>query len=144
MNCTFRRMTANDLASVLEMNHTFRPDFVTEAGAAAFLADARNWLWAGVSEERIVAFAYGYALDRLDGRRMLYLHEVGVAEAHQRQGIGTAMLQALKDECREQGFHRIFLITHRCNTAANALYRKCGGEVSCDSGGNDTTYMFFL
>ena len=144
MNCTFRRMTANDLASVLEMNHTFRPDFITEAGASAFLADARNWLWAGVSEERIVAFAYGYALDRLDGRRMLYLHEVGVAETHQRQGIGTAMLQALKDECRERGFHRIFLITHRCNTAANALYRKCGGEVSHDSGGNDTTYMFFL
>ena len=144
MNCTFRRMTANDLASVLEMNDTFRPDFITEEGASAFLADSRSWLWAGIVEERIIAFAYGYALDRLDGRRMLYLHEVGVADAHQKHGIGTAMLQALKDECREQGFHRIFLITHQCNTAANALYHKCGGEVSCDSGGNDTTYMFFL
>ena len=144
MNCTFRRMTANDLAAVLEMNHTFRPDFITEAVACAFLTDHRNWLWAGITEERIIAFAYGYALDRLDGRRMLYLHEVGVAEAYHRQGIGTAMLQALKDECRKQGFHRIFLITHQYNTAANSLYRKCGGEVSCDSGGNDTTYMFFL
>ena len=144
MNCTFRRMTANDLASVLEMNDTFRPDFITEEGASAFLADSRSWLWAGIVEERIIAFAYGYALDRLDGRRMLYLHEIGVADAHQKQGIGTAMLQALKDECREQGFHRIFLIAHQCNTAANALYHKCGGEVSCDSGGNDTTYMFFL
>lgn len=144
MNCTFRRMTTNDLASVLEMNYTFRPNFITQEGASAFLADHRNWLWAGIAEARIIAFAYGYALDRLDGRRMLYLHEVGVAEEHQRQGTGTAMLQALKDECRKQGFHRIFLITHQCNTAANGLYRKCGGEVSSDSGGNDTTYMFFL
>ena len=54
------------------------------------------------------------------------------------------MLETLQDECRMQSFHRIFLIAHQCNTAANALYHKCSGEVSCDSGGNDTTYMFFL
>lgn len=144
MNCTFHRMTADDLATVLEMNRTFRPDFITREGASGFLADGRNWLWAGVTDGRIIAFAYGYTLDRLDGRRMLYLHEVGVADSYQRQGIGTAMLEAIKTECRAQGFHRIFLIAHRCNTAANALYRKCGGEVSCDSDGNDTTYIFFL
>lgn len=144
MNYTFRRVTTADLASVLEMNHTFRPGFITKGGASTFLADTRNWLWTGFKDGHIVAFSYGYALDRMDGRRMLYLHEVGVAREHQQKGIGTAMLQALKHECREQGFHRIFLITHQCNTAANALYRKCGGEVSCDSEGNDTTYMFFL
>ena len=37
-----------------------------------------------------------------------------------------------------------FLITDQSNTAANALYCKCGGEVSCDSSGKDTVYMFFL
>ena len=54
------------------------------------------------------------------------------------------MLQTLMSFCKELGFHRIFLITNQSNTAANALYRKCGGQVSCDSGGNDTVYMFFL
>lgn len=144
MNCTFRRLTVADLSAVLEMNHTFRDGFITAEGATAFLSDDRNWLWAGITEERIIAFAYGYALDRLDGRRMLYLHEVGVADPHQRQGIGKMMLEALKDACRVLGFHRIFLITSQDNTAANALYRKCGGEVSCDSAGHDVTYMFFL
>ena len=144
MNFSFRRMTANDLSAVLEMNHTFRPGFLTEDGAAAFLANDRSWLWAGLSDGHIIAFAYGYAMDRLDGRRMLYLHEVGVADAYQRQGVGTKMLAALKDECRAHGFHRIFLITDQCNAAANALYRKCSGEVSYSSGGNDTVYMFFL
>jgi len=144
MNCIFRRLAADDLPSVLEMNRTFRSGFLTEEGASVFLADTRNWLWVGMIDNRIIAFAYGYALDRLDGRRMLYLHEVGVSEEYQRQGIGTSLLETLKDECRMQSFHRIFLIAHQCNTAANALYRKCSGEVSCDSGGNDTTYMFFL
>nr|MBR4280627.1 GNAT family N-acetyltransferase [Clostridia bacterium] len=144
MDCTFRRLTAADLEAALEMNSTFRPGFITEEGASAFFSDDRNWLWAGMTDNHVVAFAYGYALHRLDGRKMLYLHEVGVAAVHQQQGIGTQMLQALKHECRELGFHRIFLITNQSNAAANALYRKCGGEVSCDSGGNDTVYMFFL
>ena len=144
MNCTFRRLTAADLPAALEMNSTFRPGFITEAGATAFLADERNWLWGGMIDDRIIAFAYGYAMTWLVGRRMLYLHEVGVAEVYQRQGIGTEMLQMLKNECKARGFHRIFLITDQSNSAANALYRKCGGEVSCDSGGNDTVYLFFL
>ena len=144
MNCTFRRLTVDDLSAVLEMNHTFRDGFITAEGATVFLADDRNWLWAGIAEERIIAFAYGYELNRLDGRCMLYLHEVGVADPHQRQGIGTMMLEALKEACRTLGFHRIFLITSQDNAAANALYRKCGGAVSCDSGGHDVTYMFFL
>lgn len=144
MNCTFRRLSTTDLPAVLEMNRTFRPDFISQAGAAAFLADDRNWLWAGMMDHHIIAFAYGYALDRLDGRRMLYLHEVGVADAYQRQHIGTEMLHALKRKCQMLCFHRIFLITDQSNVAANALYRKCGGKVSWDSGGNDTVYMFFL
>ena len=144
MKYTFRRMTSADLPFALEMGHTFRPDLISETGAAAFLGDERNWLWGGIMDNRIIAFAYGYALDRLDGRRMLYLHEVGVGDAYQRQGIGTEMFHALKRECKAQGFHRIFLITDQNNVAANALYRKCGGEVSCDSGGNDTVYLFFL
>lgn len=144
MNCTFHRLTASDLDAALDMNRTFRPGLITEEGASAFLSDERNWLWAAMADGRVIAFAYGYALDRLDGRKMLYLHEVGVADAYQQQGIGTEMLQTLMSFCKELGFHRIFLITNQSNTAANALYRKCGGQVSCDSGGNDTVYMFFL
>lgn len=144
MNRIFRRMTAADLDAVLEMNRTFRPGFITASGAKVFLADDRNWLWAGVTDGCIDAFAYGYAMDRLDGGKMLYLHEVGVADACQRQGAGTMLLETLKETCRRQGFHRIFLITHQSNAAANALYRHCGGVVSCDSGGKDTAYLFFL
>ena len=55
MNCTFRRLTLADLSAVLEMNHTFRDGFITAEGATAFLSDDRNWLWAGITEERIIA-----------------------------------------------------------------------------------------
>ena len=73
---------------------------------------------------------------------MLYIHEVGVAEDRQRQGVGTALITALKDACRSLGICRFFLFTAQSNAGANALYRKCGGETGWESHGNDTAYFF--
>ena len=79
MKYTFRRMTSADLPFALEMGHTFRPDLISETGAAAFLADERNWLWAGMMDDRIIAFPYGYALDRLDGRSMKLVSQMRIS-----------------------------------------------------------------
>ncbi|MBQ8202162.1 MAG: GNAT family N-acetyltransferase [Clostridia bacterium] len=144
MHCIFRRLTSRDLPLVLHMNDDFRPGFITPDGAARFLADKHNWLFAALQGDEISAFAYGYALDRLDGRRMLYIHEVGVHRGCQRQGIGTSLMESLKAAAQSEGFCRLFLIAHQSNTAANALYKKCGGIISPDSGGNDTTWFFHL
>lgn len=91
----------------------------------------------------MIGFAYGYQLRRLnDIGDMLYIHEVGVREDRQRQGIGYALLTALKGECRNHGLCRFFLITSENNEGANALYRKAGGELSKDSGGSDVGWLF--
>ena len=139
---TYRLLAADDQALVLGMNTTFREGFISEKGAGDFLADPDNWLFAAVEEERIVAFAYGYALHRLDGGTMLYIHEVGVEDARQRQGIGTRLMEELKKTCREAGIRKLFLITDQENAGANALYTKVGGDVSCDSQGRDRMYWF--
>lgn len=141
---TCRRLTADDLPLALRMQEDFRAALLSHEGAAAFLADPSCWLFAALAEDRVVGFSYGYALPRPDGRRMLYIHEVGVMDACQRRGVGTALMTALKEAARADGLQRIFLIAHQGNAAANALYRKCGGEVSADSAGNDTTYFFQL
>lgn len=144
---TYRRLTANDIELVLAMNMSFREGLVSREAALAFLCDVRNWLYAAVDGNIAVGFAYGYALPRLDGRGdMLYIHEVGVAEARQSRGIGTAMLSALLDECRGAGMSKAFLITQSGNAAANALYRKLGGVISEDIeyGTNDMSYYFPL
>lgn len=138
----YRRLTADDAAMVLGMNTTFREGFITETGAENFLTDPDNWIFAAVEEERIIAFAYGYQLKRLDGGSMLYIHEVGVEDARQRQGIGTQLMMELKRSCREGGIRKIFLITDQKNDGANALYTKVGGELGTDSGGNDRMYWF--
>ena len=139
----FRQLVPADQPMVLEMNASFREGLVTPENAAAFLADPRNWLFAAVEEGMVIGFAYGYELPRLNGiGNMLYIHEVAVAEPFQRRGIGTAMMTALRQVCQGKGICRYFLFTDQANVAANALYRKLGGEVSYDSHGRDTCYFF--
>lgn len=46
-------------------------------------------------------------------RRDLHLHELSVARAHQRRGIGATLLEALAIDARNSGFRAITLSTFR-------------------------------
>ena len=59
----------------------------------------------------------------------MFLYELAVVEAHRRQGIGTALVEALRDLAREQGCYGMWVLTDDDNAAAGATYRKAGGEV---------------
>ena len=63
--------------------------------AAEFLADARHHLVVAVIDGQVVGMATGVHYIHPDKPRELWVNEVGVAPAHQRQGIGKQLLQAL-------------------------------------------------
>lgn len=144
MDIIYQKLDTTRIGLAMEMNHVFRPGFVTEQGAYDFLKDGRNWLFAALLDGKIIAFAFGYELERLDGGKTLYIHEVGVAQPYQKKGVGTGLICALKRACRERGVTKFFLWTDQANAGANALYRKCGGELGVDSHGNDRVYWFIL
>ena len=139
----YRRLAADDVTLVLNMNRDFREGFSEENSVKAFLGDPDCWLFAAVSENRIIGFAYGYALQRLNTqRKMLYIHEVGVLEEYQRQGIGTRLMEALRKDCEAEKICKMFLTCYENNAGANALYRKAGGQYCDESQGRDTVYWF--
>lgn len=138
-----RKLSISDLELVLQMEKDFRSGFVFEENARQFLLNPRNWIFAYVQEERIIGFAYGYELNRLDNKgNMLYIHEVGVLSQYQRQGIGFQILTDIKKLCKLTGICRFFLITQKHNAAACALYEKAGGEKTADAYDDDVTYFF--
>lgn len=95
----YRRLTPSDIPLALGMNADFRAGLVDRAVVEKFLNDERNWLFAAIHADNVVGFAYGYRMARMDGAAdMLYIHEVGVADAVQRRGVGTAMMRALLDD----------------------------------------------
>ena len=142
MDVIYKKLDVADAVLALTLNRAFRPGFVTEQGAYDFLKDGRNWLFAALLDGKIIAFAYGYELKRLDGGKTLYIHEVGVAQPYQKKGVGTGLICALKRACRERGVAKFFLWTDQANAGANALYRKTGGELGVDSHGKDRVYWF--
>lgn len=145
MEVIYKKLTSRDIDAAMEMNTTFRDEFLSRESTLHFLQNPDNWLFVAISDSKIIGFAYGYALDRLDTpNKMLYINEVGIAGGYKQQGIGTNLMTALKQDAKASGIHKIFLYTDQENRGANALYQKTGGEVSYDSKGNDTVYFFRL
>lgn len=139
----FRKLGLSDLDIVLQMEKNFRNGFIVEENARQFLLNPNNWIFACIQEEKIIGFAYGYELNRLDSKgNMLYIHEVGVLPEYQRQGVGFQMLTDIKNLCKLTGICRFFLFTQKNNTSACLLYEKSGGEKTSDGKDNDVTYFF--
>lgn len=137
----YRKLNLSDLELVFEMD-SFRDNFISKENARQFLLNPMNWIFACIEAKKIIGFAYGYELNRLDNKgNMLYIHEVGVLPQYQRQGIGFQILNDIKNLCKLIGISKFFLFTQKHNIAACKLYEKAGGEKTSDDY-NDITYFF--
>jgi ribosomal protein S18 acetylase RimI-like enzyme len=144
-NYEHRQLGPKDLDLALAMNHGFRRGLVHEEAAGLFLANPKNWLFTCLDSKKVLAFAYGYELDRLDPRGpMLYIHELGVLPSYQHQGLGQEFMEALLERARGAGISKVFLITHKHNQPACHLYEKIGGQAMVGSQDDDRVYVFFL
>ncbi|HZK41624.1 MAG TPA: GNAT family N-acetyltransferase [Clostridia bacterium] len=138
-------MGPQDLDLALTINDGFRRGLVHEEATGLFLANPKNWLFTSLDSHKVLAFAYGYELDRLDPRGpMLYIHELGVLPPYQHQGLGQDLLEALLEKARGVGISKVFLVTHKHNLVACHLYEKAGGQAMVDSRDDDRVYVFFL
>lgn len=102
--------------------------------AAAFLADPRHHLAVAVAQGWVVGFASGvHYLHPDKPRPEFWINEVGVAPAHQSQGIGKALMRALLDVARALDCAEAWVLTERENGPAMRLYQGLGGEAPTDA-----------
>jgi len=94
-----------------------------------FLADPNHHLLIAYSGDVPAGFVSGVEVTHPDKGTEMFLYELAVDEAHRRHGIGTALVEALRDLAREQGCYGMWVLTDDDNAAAGATYRKAGGEV---------------
>jgi len=79
-------------------------------------------------------------------------HAAGIAEikrmwvtpAARGQGIARALLTALEDEARRQGYARVVLDTNKALTEAQALYRKAGYRETDPFNDNPYAHLWFV
>ena len=131
-NITIRLLGADD-AFVLEnvAEDVFdRP--LEDRWVTAFLGDSRHHLVVALHNRQVVGFASGVQHDHPDKPPELFINEVGVASAYQRQGIGRQLMDALLARGRELGCAGAWVLTERENAAARGLYAASGGMESQD------------
>ena len=115
------------------MNTDAGPGYLETPGTLVFVAtdggEVTGWCW-------------GSQLARPDGTSMLYLHQLEVAEAHRRQGIGRELVSSFMRAGRAAGATKMFLTTGAHNTAARRLYTSLGGGLATQ--GATENYWFLL
>ena len=113
---------------------------VDEECARLFLSNPMNYFFACIEDNKIIGYVCGHDLNRLDEKgNMLYIHGVGVHVDYRKQGIGKQMMINLKKLCKLSGICKIYLYTHKTNTAACALYDSTGGTFHRD---DNVSYFF--
>jgi ribosomal protein S18 acetylase RimI-like enzyme len=121
-----RRLGPDDVDMVLAATTLFdhRP---TRAATERFLAEPTHHLLMAFADGHATGFVSGVETTHPDKGTEMFLYELSVAEDARRQGIGKALVAALRDLAERHGCYGMFVLTDDDNVAALATYRSTGG-----------------
>jgi ribosomal protein S18 acetylase RimI-like enzyme len=98
-----------------------RPDRV-----AAYVGEPNHLMLVAVVDGLVVGQVLAVVHRHPDKATELYVDDLGVAEAHRRHGVATALLRELVRLGREDGCEEIWVATEHDNVAALGLYESLG------------------
>jgi len=127
---TIKILSSSDLPLLLNAADGVFDHPVDEKLSREFLADPRHHIVVALSEGVVIGFASAVHYIHPDKPTELWINEVGVAPAHQGQGIGKTIMNELLQLGRELGCANAWVLTDRSNEAANRLYLSAGGQVA--------------
>lgn len=120
-----RIMTAADVDEVLAIEHAVQAYPWTRGNFCDALDSSYLCYVEETSDCVDKASVRGYAV-LMPGVDEAELLNIGVAAAHQRQGVGGMMLSMMLDVAGNRGLSRVLLEVRASNRAAIALYRRAG------------------
>jgi aminoglycoside 3-N-acetyltransferase I len=103
---------------------TKRPD---AAYLAKLLAKDDVFVIAAVAQGKVIGGLVAYELQKIEQQRSeIYIYDLAIDEAHLRQGIATALIEALQPLARACGAWVIYVQADYGDDPAIALYTKLG------------------
>ena len=128
------RMTEHDLLEVVEIEES---SGLSRWGWAAYYAELqgrhRNLMFVArimnPEQRRAASTLAGYIVARM-GADELHINNVAVRDEYRRQGLGQELLGRILEQGRALGTPVAFLELRAGNSAALALYEKCGFGVT--------------
>jgi len=103
---------------------------LSAADATRFLSDDHTHLLVAfdVGDDPLGFVVVNELLHRHTFTSMFLVYEIGVAADRRREGIGRALLDAVRALAVERGVPEGFVLTNESNTAAMGLYAAAGGS----------------
>lgn len=101
----------------------------SDAYLAKLLASDTFLAVVAVADGRVVGGLAGYVLHKFEQERSeFYIYDLAVVHGFRRQGVATAMIEALKSEATARGIHVIFVQADYGDEPAVELYTKLGSR----------------
>jgi aminoglycoside 6'-N-acetyltransferase I len=122
-----RLLGPNDASVLNNVASGVFDNVVSPRWTAEFLTDPRHHMAVALVGVKVVGMASAIHYVHPDKGPELWINEVGVAPAYQRQGIGKKLVVALLSQARALGCTEAWLGTEESNTAARRLYAAVGG-----------------
>jgi ribosomal protein S18 acetylase RimI-like enzyme len=126
MTIEIRRLLPGDAAVLTRVADGVFDESIDPKRLAAYLAEPGHHMIVAILDGEVVGQAAAVVHRHPDKTTELYIDEVGVAPAHQRQGIARRMLAALFALGRELGCEEAWVGTEPDNTPARRLYQGFG------------------
>jgi GNAT superfamily N-acetyltransferase len=99
---------------------------LSRGAAAEYLRDPSVLHWIAEDGTTVAGHVQCYVeRRRADDECQLLLYEIGVRAAYRRRGVGTALVQAMRDWMLEQGIRKAWVIADG-SSGADAFYATCG------------------
>jgi aminoglycoside 3-N-acetyltransferase I len=132
-----RRLGSADLAAMRSVNVLFAEEFADQVSYQAAppsdrylslkLGNPSLIVLAAVGGSAVIGALVAYVLDKLEQERSeIYIYDLAVAEEHRRQGVATALIEALRPIAMGIGAWAIFVQADYGDGPAIALYEKLG------------------
>jgi GNAT superfamily N-acetyltransferase len=141
-----RRATAADAEAVSSLNADVQalhaahlpwwfkppgPESFPPAAAVAVIAESKNLVFLAVMGEEAVGYLYAEVIRQKEtplryAYDMVYIHHISVRPAYRGQGIGSALVEAVRAAAAEVGIALLATDTLFFNARAQAFFRRHG------------------
>ena len=142
MNLEIRRLESGDMALLDGVADNVFDEPVRPDRLAAYLAEPSHHLIVAMVDREVVGQCAAVVHRHPDKVTELYIDEVGVAPAFQRQGIARRMLEEMFALGKALGCEEAWVGTEPDNVAARGLYERL--EVRPGSAEDFVMYVYYL
>lgn len=140
INSKIRRLASNDADTVATLVKQFHSSDVPRERVEQLLSNEANFLIVAEVDNDLAGFVWAYRLERLHRNPfVIFLYEIEVAADYRRKGIGTALINFIRELFHEARPAEMFLLTNYSNEAAIEFYKSTGAEIK---NGDDLLFIY--